>query len=152
MCGPVADASASKLEARTGRPALGVGVLTRTGRKSRPREEESGRATTDRLTPVSGCELAMGSTASTTQQASGHARRRHGPRLWLTGIILKYMSFSELAIINASKTPGASDAYPQAGGPGAGICGIITTIDAHPRDTPLENSAPATHAREQRAN
>jgi hypothetical protein len=62
------------------------------------------------------------------------------------------MSFSELAIVNTSKIPGASESYPQAGNPGAGICGIITTIDAHPRDTPLENSGPATNAREQRAN
>jgi hypothetical protein len=47
------------------------------------------------------------------------------------------MPISELAIVNANKTPGAFDSFPQAGGPGADICGGFSTIDAHPRDTPL---------------
>jgi hypothetical protein len=94
----------------------------------------------------------MGSTAYTPQQASGHAKRRHGPSLRLTGIILKSMSISELTIVKEIKTLDAFNSRPQGRFPGAGICGVITTIDAHPGDTPLENSGRSPNAREQPAN
>jgi len=122
------------------------------GLTSRPREEAPRWVGADRPKLDSGLELVLGSTMSTTQQASGHAKRRHGPSLRLTGIILKSMSISELTIVKEIETRGATNPRPRAGHASTGICGIASTIDAHRRDTPLENSAPSADTREQPAN
>jgi hypothetical protein len=58
------------------------------------------------------------------------------------------MSISELTIVKEIKTLDAFNSRPQARFPGAGICGVISTIDAHPGDTPLENSGPPSNGRE----